>query len=79
MAKARAASFRVGRGEGGGEGVLERQTSKNSQLGWGGGVWWYGGMPSQNILILIPLRYRKMHLKLIDEILKYKLSALKKR
>ena len=44
MAKARAASFRVGRGGGGG-GEFQRQTSKNSQLGGGGMVVWGYALP----------------------------------
>ena len=70
--RARAASFRVG--------GLESQTSKMSQLGGGGGrEGGYEGMLSQKFFILTPLIYREMHLKLINQILQYKLSALKKR
>ena len=66
---ARAASFRVG--EGGGGGGLERQISKNEST--------RGVRVPRKILILTPLKCREMHLKLINEILKYKLSWLKKR
>ena len=50
---------------GGGEG-LGRQTSKDKSM-----------LP-QKILILSHLKCREMHLKLINEILKYKLSGLRK-
>ena len=68
--RARAASFRVGGG--GGEG-LERQTSKDESIG---GV---RGVLPRKFFILTPLKCREMHSKLINEILKCKLSVLKKR
>ena len=57
-------------GGGGGGGGLERQTSKDESIR---GV---RGYAPRKILILIPLKSREMHLKLINEILKYKLSGL---
>ena len=56
-------------GGGGGGGVPERQTSKDEST---------SGVP-RKILILTPLKCREMDLKLINEILKYKLSGLEKR
>ena len=38
-----------------------------------------GGMFPRNFFILTPLKCREMHSKLINEILKYKLSVLEKR
>ena len=78
MPRARAASFRlVG---GGGGGALERQTSKISQLGrGGGGSRGSGDMLPRKIVIFTPLKCRKMHLKVTNDILNYKRSALKKR
>ena len=54
-------------------GCLEDKQLEISQLGGSGGV-----LP-RKMLILTPLKCREMHLKLINEILKYKLSGLKKR
>ena len=70
MLRARAASFRVG--------GLERQTSKDESTGGGGGGGFGGEFP-QKFLILTPLKCQEIHSKLINEILKYKLSVLKKR
>ena len=53
-------------------GGLERQTSKDESTR--GSV----GMLRRKILILTPLKCREIHLKLTNEILKYKLSGLKK-
>ena len=64
ISRARAASFRVG---GGGGGV---------QTGGGGG---FRGYAPPKFFISTPLKCREMHSKLINEILKYKLSVLKKR
>ena len=69
----RAASFRVWGGGGGGG--LERQTSKDESTGGDRSR----GMFPWKFLILTPLKCREMHSKLINEILKYKLSVLKKR
>ena len=69
---ARAASFRVG-GGGGGGGSLKGKQVKMNQLGGS------GDMLPRKIFILTPLKCREMHLKLINKILKYKLSWLKKR
>ena len=41
-------------------GGLEKQTGKMNQLGV------YGGMLPRKMLILTPLKYREMHLKLIN-------------
>ena len=62
-----------------GEGGLERQTSKDECRTGGGGGWGSGDMLPRKLLILTPLKCREMHPKLINEILKYKLSVLKKR
>ena len=62
---ARAASFRVG--------GLKGKQVKINQLGGS------EDMLPKKILILTPLKCRVMRLKLINEILKYKLSWLKKR
>ena len=62
---------------GGGGGGLERQTSKDESTG-GGGEGVFGGMLPRNFFILTPLKCREMHSKLINEILKYKLSVLEK-
>ena len=59
-------------GGGGGRGLKGKQVKMN-QLGGS------GDMLPRKILILTPLKCREMHLKLINEILKYKLSWLKKR
>ena len=59
-------------GGGGGGGLKDKQVKLSQVEG-------SGGMLLQKFLILTPLKCREMHSKLINEILKYKLSVLKKR
>ena len=62
----------------GGGGSLKDKQVKMSQRGDGGGGGGWGYAP-RKLLILTPLKCREIHSKLINEILKYKLSVLKKR